>query len=134
MHCPSCQHENPAEAAFCEECGTKLVRTCPSCGHEARSSAKFCLACGTSLAEQVATSTSTQTDKQQDKQEEQAEYRTSDGERRQLTVMFILLFVCLAISQPPVLFLETTGLLGNYQELYPACNLGLFDNALPLAG
>ena len=24
MHCPSCQHENPAGARFCNACGTRL--------------------------------------------------------------------------------------------------------------
>ncbi|MBI2152861.1 MAG: zinc-ribbon domain-containing protein [Candidatus Rokubacteria bacterium] len=28
MRCSRCQHENPAQAKFCEECATPLGRTC----------------------------------------------------------------------------------------------------------
>ena len=52
MHCPHCQHENSAAAKFCEECGTRLVRTCPGCGHEVSPRAKFCPACGAALTPQ----------------------------------------------------------------------------------
>ena len=34
MQCPQCEHQNSATAQFCEECGTKLVRTCRACGQE----------------------------------------------------------------------------------------------------
>jgi len=49
MQCSQCQHENSEAAQFCEECGTKLIRTCPGCGHEVSPTAKFCPACGTRL-------------------------------------------------------------------------------------
>ena len=32
MQCPRCQHQNPSQAKFCEECATPLVRTCANCG------------------------------------------------------------------------------------------------------
>jgi class 3 adenylate cyclase/predicted ATPase len=53
MQCPQCQHENSEAAKFCEDCGTKLIRTCPSCGHEVNPRAKFCPECGTPLAGQA---------------------------------------------------------------------------------
>src|SRR5437867_12671759 len=31
MKCPQCQQDNPADARFCNGCGTRLVLTCPSC-------------------------------------------------------------------------------------------------------
>ena len=46
MECPKCQHENPARAAFCEECGSKLEQPCPNCQEPNSPTAKFCLACG----------------------------------------------------------------------------------------
>ncbi len=49
MHCPSCQHENPAEANFCLHCGTQLARVCPHCQHVLPPEARFCMACGQPL-------------------------------------------------------------------------------------
>jgi class 3 adenylate cyclase len=44
--CASCNHENRAEAKFCEECAAPLKRICASCGAELRPTAKFCDECG----------------------------------------------------------------------------------------
>jgi len=49
--CPSCDHQNPAGAKFCSECGTKLPantgkRFCSQCGHEIAPDARFCSNCG----------------------------------------------------------------------------------------
>ena len=52
MQCPHCQHENSAAGKFCEECGTRLVRTCLGCGHEVSPRAKFCPECGAALTPQ----------------------------------------------------------------------------------
>src|SRR5215831_11405412 len=52
MQCPHCQHVNNETAKFCEECGTRLVRTCPACEHEVSPTAKFCPECGTPLVGQ----------------------------------------------------------------------------------
>ncbi|NJL26432.1 MAG: zinc-ribbon domain-containing protein [Thermoanaerobaculia bacterium] len=49
MHCPSCQADNPAQAKFCFECGTRLALRCPACGTEARPDHKFCGECGALL-------------------------------------------------------------------------------------
>ncbi len=48
--CPSCATENPLQAKFCQECGTKLPRTCAVCGEVSTPDAKFCTNCGESLA------------------------------------------------------------------------------------
>jgi class 3 adenylate cyclase len=49
MKCHQCQHENPADAAFCDECGERLEPACPACGETNRSGAKFCRRCGRAL-------------------------------------------------------------------------------------
>ena len=50
MQCSACGMMNRADAKFCDDCGTRLVRTCPTCQHPVRPNAKFCDECGTSLA------------------------------------------------------------------------------------
>lgn len=49
--CPNCDTTNPAEAKFCNNCGTQLGGTikCPNCGHENPATAKFCNNCGNKL-------------------------------------------------------------------------------------
>ena len=49
MQCPGCQHENPAAANFCLNCGTQLAQVCPSCQHVLPPEAQFCMACGQPL-------------------------------------------------------------------------------------
>ncbi len=51
MQCPQCQHDNPADALFCDECGSRLEASCPSCGEANRLGAKFCKKCGQNLSE-----------------------------------------------------------------------------------
>jgi ribosomal protein L40E len=46
MQCPQRRQENPPQAKFCLECGTRLVLTCTHCGTELPVGAKFCLECG----------------------------------------------------------------------------------------
>ncbi len=45
MTCSECQHENEADARFCEECGAPLAQTCTRCGRALSPTAKFCPAC-----------------------------------------------------------------------------------------
>jgi class 3 adenylate cyclase/tetratricopeptide (TPR) repeat protein len=51
MQCPRCQHENPADAAFCQECGARLETACPSCATPNQLGAKFCKKCGQRLSQ-----------------------------------------------------------------------------------
>ena len=46
MKCPRCQREHPADAVFCQECGSRLEEACPGCGTANRLDAKFCKKCG----------------------------------------------------------------------------------------
>src|SRR5262245_485440 len=50
MPCPRCQHENPTDAVFCQECGGRLEGACPSCGTSNELGAKFCKKCGQRLS------------------------------------------------------------------------------------
>jgi len=55
MNCPNCRHDNPAEAAFCMNCGAKLSLTCASCGTALPGGARFCMACGQPVGATTAT-------------------------------------------------------------------------------
>src|SRR4030095_4267114 len=81
MRCSSCGSTNPEGAKFCIECASPLRRRCPRCGFENLPQAKFCAECGASL---VAPSKAESSPREV---ERRAETR-SEGERRQLTVMF----------------------------------------------
>jgi class 3 adenylate cyclase len=50
MKCPRCQHESPADAVFCQECGARLEAACPGCGTANQLGAKFCKKCGQPVA------------------------------------------------------------------------------------
>jgi class 3 adenylate cyclase/tetratricopeptide (TPR) repeat protein len=50
MKCSRCQHENPADAVFCQECGKQLEPACPGCGTANQLGAKFCKKCGQPVA------------------------------------------------------------------------------------
>jgi class 3 adenylate cyclase len=50
MTCPRCQKENPGDAVFCQECGTRLETGCASCGTANQLGAKFCKKCGQRLS------------------------------------------------------------------------------------
>jgi len=49
MLCPSCNTDNPADAAFCEQCGSKLEVLCPGCGAPVSPGARFCRKCGAAI-------------------------------------------------------------------------------------
>src|SRR5262245_3100877 len=49
MRCGACQHENPAVARFCLECGARLAVRCAACAAELPAHAKSCMQCGRAL-------------------------------------------------------------------------------------
>jgi NitT/TauT family transport system substrate-binding protein len=51
MKCPRCQHENVADAKFCEECAAPLARACAKCGRQLSLTAKFCPECAHPIAD-----------------------------------------------------------------------------------
>ena len=50
MNCESCQAENPAGAAFCMACGSRLPISCGNCGTALPKQAAFCTSCGQPVA------------------------------------------------------------------------------------
>src|SRR5262245_8164282 len=93
MRCESCGFENPEGMKFCGECATPLKRRCPQCGVESPAGFKFCGACATPLARQTATPPSPTAAVQP------LTPTRAEGERRQLTVMFIDLVGSTTLSQ-----------------------------------
>jgi class 3 adenylate cyclase len=49
MLCSTCETDNPADAAFCEQCGSKLELLCPKCKAAVTPGARFCKKCGAAL-------------------------------------------------------------------------------------
>jgi class 3 adenylate cyclase len=95
MQCPQCQHENPLDAGFCDECGSRLEVTCPACGEANRAGAKFCRKCGQALTQSggLAESSARFDSPQRYTPKHLAEkILTSkvalEGERKQVTVLF----------------------------------------------
>jgi class 3 adenylate cyclase/tetratricopeptide (TPR) repeat protein len=96
MICPQCQSDNPANAAFCDECGARLEMACPNCGEPNRRSAKFCRNCGQSINQAVttaslATAGAPAPDTYVPKHLAEkilATRHTLEGERKQVTVLF----------------------------------------------
>jgi Double zinc ribbon len=50
MQCPRFQHENRAQAKFCEECAAPLARACSNCRTPLSPTAKFCPECAHPVA------------------------------------------------------------------------------------
>ncbi len=59
MRCPSCEQDNPSEAAFCMRCGSKLTAVCGQCGRSSPPDAAHCIGCGRSLDADAPSPTST---------------------------------------------------------------------------
>lgn len=91
MKCPKCQHENTANAKFCEECAAPLALACVNCGSQVSSTARFCPECGHSL-KAVADNPRFASPKSYTPQHLADKILTSrvalQGERKQVTVLF----------------------------------------------
>ena len=129
MRCPSCSCENREGAKFCNECAASLSLCCPSCGTENRPGAKFCNECGSPLAAQpqppVSSSRFQVPGSQPPIPSTQPLAPRSEGERRQLTVMFCDLVGSTALSEQldPE---ELREVVRGYQETSAAV-IGRFD-------
>ena len=62
MQCLQCQHENPSDAKFCNQCGASFAPVCSACSHQNSANAKFCNQCGTPLTATIPVRTSEQGD------------------------------------------------------------------------
>jgi predicted ATPase/class 3 adenylate cyclase len=89
MHCPRCQHENPAPAKFCLECGSRLAPTCAQCGTALPAGAKFCLECGQPVSTPPGRSPSPAAYIPKHLAEKILSSKAAlEGERKQVTVLF----------------------------------------------
>jgi class 3 adenylate cyclase/tetratricopeptide (TPR) repeat protein len=90
VRCTRCQSDNRDGVNFCEECGSRLIRTCANCGAELLPAKRFCGSCGTQVGAQP---TERFTSPQGYTPKHLAEkILTSkgalEGERKQVTVLF----------------------------------------------
>jgi class 3 adenylate cyclase/tetratricopeptide (TPR) repeat protein len=89
MICPSCGHENRAEAKFCEECAAPLMRACDHCGAILRPTAKFCDSCAAPVAGTPAPTPDPRAYTPRHLAEKILGSRaTLEGERKHVTVLF----------------------------------------------
>jgi class 3 adenylate cyclase/tetratricopeptide (TPR) repeat protein len=107
MKCPRCQHENQLDAAFCEECGSRLEAVCQSCGEQNRAAARFCRKCGAGLVQATAAGhvspsrfSSPETYTPKHLAEKILTSKSAlEGERKQVTVLFADISGFTAISE-----------------------------------
>ena len=92
MHCPQCQHANPAGALFCNACGAKLEVVCPACSQVNPPGSRFCNACGHNLAQPQAPAASVAAPSSYTPRHLADKILSSrsalEGERKQVTVLF----------------------------------------------
>jgi class 3 adenylate cyclase/predicted ATPase len=87
MHCPRCRADNPVDASFCEQCGTKLELVCPACNTALTQGVRFCKKCGSA----VAATSSSLAKKSHDapiRVAESSPSENADGERKTVTALF----------------------------------------------
>lgn len=77
MPCSRCQHDVPAGAEFCPECGTRLAAVCSRCGTVNPPTHKFCSKCGLPIGSPSVAG-----------EAGRPGGPFAEAERRQLTVMF----------------------------------------------
>src|SRR5580658_866134 len=89
MLCAKCDKDNPADAAFCEECGAKLELVCPACKASVSPGARFCKKCGTAIGSAKADSSATASStKAQITVATDGEGSALEGERKTVTALF----------------------------------------------
>ncbi len=87
--CPKCNKDNPADAAFCEECGAKLELVCLACKASVSPGARFCRKCGTAIgSEKVDASRTVSSTKSQITVAADGEASALEGERKTVTALF----------------------------------------------
>ncbi|MGR8949530.1 MAG: adenylate/guanylate cyclase domain-containing protein, partial [Gammaproteobacteria bacterium] len=95
MKCENCQHDNPAQAKFCLECGSAFSLRCSNCDTELPASSKFCLECGQSTTLKVP---ETKTEPARNPRDYTPKHLAEkilksraaiEGERKQVSVLFV---------------------------------------------
>jgi len=93
MKCPRCQHENPPQAKYCLDCGTRFAHRCSQCGTELPAGAKFCLECGQTIVGPTAGQDRFSSPESYTPKHIAEKILTSksalEGERKQVTVLFV---------------------------------------------
>ena len=91
MTCPSCGHENPADARFCNGCGATQEGPCSRCGKPNPPGSRFCNGCG-GLLQAAATAERVADPRSYTPRHLAERILTSrsalEGERKQVTVLF----------------------------------------------
>jgi ribosomal protein L40E len=88
MQCSRCQHENPAQAKFCLQCGARLALACAKCRADLPASAKFCLECGEPVARESAPRAPESYTPRHLAEKILTSKAALEGERKQVTVLF----------------------------------------------
>ncbi len=94
MNCAACGHMNPERVKFCLECGKPVATRCARCGRDLPPAAKFCGECG---AEVQGSGVGSQVSGPNTQHPTPVPH--SEGERRQLTVLFCDLVGSTPLSQ-----------------------------------
>jgi hypothetical protein len=84
MRCPNCSTDNPPGAKFCNECAAPLPLRCPSCGTDNPPVQSFAMSARRLLPK----AKRRKGERGKDTGRRTSDAGRSDGERRQLTVMF----------------------------------------------
>ncbi|MCZ6872378.1 MAG: zinc ribbon domain-containing protein [bacterium] len=66
MQCPQCRQDNPPQAKFCLQCGSRFVLACDNCSTELPAKAKFCFECGRPVGAPTAAVIGTEIDRGQE--------------------------------------------------------------------
>ncbi|MHC4104384.1 MAG: AAA family ATPase, partial [Planctomycetota bacterium] len=89
MQCPECQSDNPADARFCNKCGSKLEITCPKCSKANPPDSNFCNGCGHNLSQKDVPTEATDSSPSTPAEPKAPEIASvPEGERRQATIVF----------------------------------------------
>jgi adenylate cyclase len=95
MRCLRCGTELLPGKRFCHACGAEAGRRCPSCGAALEASFRFCPDCGTTLADEAGRSAPRAATPPEQRPREDG----TDGERKQVTVLFCDLVGSTAIAE-----------------------------------
>src|SRR5215469_3669910 len=87
MQCSSCKTDNPPDAAFCEQCGSKLEVVCPVCKTAISPGARFCKKCGAAIVASAPASVKKSFDGPVRIGDVTA-HETMEGERKTATMLF----------------------------------------------
>ena len=88
MLCSSCKTDNPDDAAFCEQCGSKLEPICPACKAEINPGSRFCRKCGKAIGSAAAAPLKKSNDQRIRVADISAVFENLEGERKTVTALF----------------------------------------------